>query len=99
MLANRRIANANGLTNAPIVSILDIHSLTAVIHVIERDYSKVRVGQKVIVTTDAFPGSTFTGKIVRIAPLLKETSRQARVEIEVPNRDRLLKPGMFIRSH
>ena len=85
--------------NAPIVSILDIHSLTAVIHVIERDYSKVRVGQKVVVTTDAFPGSTFTGKIVRIAPLLKETSRQARVEIEVPNRDRLLKPGMFIRAH
>jgi multidrug efflux pump subunit AcrA (membrane-fusion protein) len=29
--------------------------------------------------------------------LLKETSRQARVEIEVPNRNRLLKPGMFIR--
>ncbi|MFQ5902717.1 MAG: efflux RND transporter periplasmic adaptor subunit [Candidatus Binatia bacterium] len=84
--------------NAPIVSILEIHSLRAVIHVIERDYSKVRVGQEAVVTTDAFPGRTFTGKIVRVAPLLKETSRQARVEIEVPNRDQLLKPGMFIRA-
>ena len=83
--------------NAPIVSILDIHSLIAVIHVIERDYSKVRGGQQAVMTTDAFPGRTFTGKVVRVAPLLKEASRQARVEIEVPNRNRLLKPGMFIR--
>ena len=84
--------------NDPIVSILDIHSVTGVIHVIERDYSEVRVGQEAIVTTDAFPGRTFSGKIVRVAPLLKETSRQARVEIEIANRERLLKPGMFIRA-
>lgn len=84
--------------NAPIVSILDIRSLTAVIHVIERDYSSMKAGQEAIVTTDAFPGKTFTGKIVRVAPLLKEASRQARVEVEIPNPDRLLKPGMFVRA-
>lgn len=84
--------------NAPIVSILEIHSLTAVIHVIERDYSQVRTDQDVVLTTDAVPGETFPGKIVRVAPLLKETSRQARVEIEVPNSKGLLKPGMFIRA-
>ena len=84
--------------NDPIVSILDIHSLTGVIYVIERDYSEVQMGQEAILTTDAFPGRTFTGKVIRVAPLLKETSRQARVEIEVPNRDQLLKPGMFIRA-
>lgn len=83
--------------NTPIVSVLDIGSLTAVIHVIERDYSKVRVGQMAVVTTEAFPNMTFSGKIIRIAPLLKETSRQARVEIEVPNPEGLLKPGMFVR--
>ena len=83
--------------NTPIVSVLDISSLTAVIHVIERDYSKVLMGQLAVVTTDAFPGKTFSGKIIRIAPLLKETSRQARVEIEVPNSEGLLKPGMFVR--
>jgi len=83
--------------NTPIVSILDIGSLTAVIHVIERDYSKIRIGQQAVITTDAFPGKTFSGKIIRIAPLLKETSRQVRVEIEVPNSEGLLKPGMFVR--
>lgn len=83
--------------NDPIVSILDIHSLTAVIHVIERDYSKVRRGQEAIVATDAFPGVTFTGRVLRVAPLLKEASRQARVEIEISNPDETLKPGMFVR--
>lgn len=84
--------------NAPIVSILDNSVMTAVIDVIERDYTKVRSGQVAVITTDAFPGREFTGKIVRIAPLLKETSRQARIEMEIPNSERLLKPGMFVRA-
>jgi len=84
--------------NTPIVSILDNSVLTAVIYVIERDYPKVRVGQPAMMTTDAFPGKTFSGRIVRIAPLLKETSRQARVEVEVPNAAQVLKPGMFVRT-
>ncbi len=45
--------------NAPIVSILDIGRLIAVIQVIERDYSKVRIGQEAVVSTDAYPGRTF----------------------------------------
>jgi len=84
--------------NEPIVSILENNPLTAVVYVIERDYQKVNVGQQSIVTTDAYPDKTFTGSVVRIAPLLKESSRQARVEIEVPSPDQLLKPGMFVRA-
>lgn len=84
--------------NEPIVSVLENNPLTAVVYVIERDYQKIKVAQQSIVTTDAYPGKTFTGSVVRIAPLLKESSRQARVEIEIPNRDQLLKPGMFVRA-
>ncbi len=84
--------------NQPIVSILQNNPLTAVVYVIERDYPKVTIGQQAVVTTDAYPGRTFTGRITRIAPLLKESSRQARVEVEVPNPDLLLKPGMFVRA-
>jgi RND family efflux transporter MFP subunit len=83
--------------NNPIVSILDIGTLTAVIHVIERDYSKIKLGLETAATTDAFSGQTFPGRVVRIAPLLKEKSREARVEIEIPNKQKLLKPGMFVR--
>lgn len=84
--------------NQPIVSILENNPLTAVVFVIERDYPKMSVGQEATVTTDAYPGKIFTGVIRRIAPLLRETSRQARVEIEIANPQRLLKPGMFVRA-
>lgn len=84
--------------NEPIVSILQNNPLKAVVYVIERDYPKVTIGQQAVLTTDAYPGRTFTGGITRIAPLLKESSRQARVEVEVPNPDLMLKPGMFVRA-
>jgi len=84
--------------NQPIVSILENNPLTAVVYVIERDYPKVKIGQQAIISTDAYPGRTFTGSITRIAPLLKESSRQARLEVEVPNPDLMLKPGMFVRA-
>lgn len=84
--------------NEPIVSILDNTVVTALIDVIERDYPKLSIGQPVTMTTDAFPGRVFSGQVMRISPLLKEASRQARVEIEIPNADGRLKPGMYIRA-
>lgn len=83
--------------NASIVSILEIGTLTAVVHIIERDYSKIMTGQEAVVTTDAYPERRFFGKVARIAPILKETSREARIEIEVPNLDQSLRPGMYVR--
>jgi RND family efflux transporter MFP subunit len=85
--------------NTPIVSILDIEKLIVAIHVIGRDYPKIQTGQESVISTDAFPGCTFRGKVVRIAPILKEKSREARVEIEIPNVKKLLKPGMFVQVH
>jgi len=83
--------------NTPIVSILNIGNLIAVINVIERDYPKIRTGLEALISTDAFPGRTFRGRVVRIAPLLMEKSREARIEIEISNDQMLLKPGMFVR--
>lgn len=97
-MIGERFANTGAMlaANDKIVSVVDIDQLTAVIHVTERDYAKVRVGQTVEVLCDAYPGRPFIGKVVRVAPLVKQTSREARVEIQVDNRERLLRPGMFI---
>lgn len=82
--------------NAPILSILEIDPLLAIIHITDKDYFRLKTGQKALISSDALPNQSATGEIVRIAPLLKETSREARVEIEFPNADGLFKPGMFI---
>ncbi len=84
--------------NTPILSIIDLQPITAVVHVTDRDYFRLQLEQKATITSSAFPDKTFTGRVVRIAPLLKETSRQARVEIEIENPENLLKPGMFITT-
>jgi RND family efflux transporter MFP subunit len=83
--------------NDPIVWVLDIGTVVGAIFVIEKDYPSIQVGQTALAETDAFPGKTFGGRIVRKAPMLKEASRQARVEIDIANPDRLLLPGMFVR--
>jgi RND family efflux transporter MFP subunit len=82
--------------NAPILSILEIDPLLAIIHITDKDYFRLKTGQIALIGSDALPNQKATGKIVRIAPLLKETSREARVEIEFANPEGLFKPGMFI---
>jgi len=84
--------------NAPILSILEIQTVIAAIYVTDKDYFRIKTGQNAVVSSKAFPEITFSGRIARIAPLLKETSREARVEIEIPNPDELLKPGMFVSA-
>ena len=83
--------------NTPILSILNIYNLTAVVSVTEMDYFKLRPGLSAEISVDSLQERKFSGTILRIAPFLKEYSREARVEVLVPNPEGILKPGMFVR--
>jgi multidrug efflux pump subunit AcrA (membrane-fusion protein) len=78
--------------------VVDIRTVIAVVYVIERDFPEISVGQTAVITTDAYPDVSFEGRIIRKAPVLREESRQARVEIEIANPEELLAPGMFVRA-
>ncbi|HEY9069678.1 MAG TPA: efflux RND transporter periplasmic adaptor subunit [Candidatus Ozemobacteraceae bacterium] len=99
-LVGERFQDAGAMlsANTPILSLLDIRMVIAVVEVVERDYFRIHIGQEALITTGALPGQTFRGKVVRMAPALDTETRQARVEIEIPNPDFLLKPGMFVRT-
>lgn len=84
--------------STPILSIIDLQPVTAVIHATDKEYFRLALDQNVTISSTAFPSKSFMGRVVRIAPLLQETSRQARVEIEIQNPEFLLKPGMFINA-
>jgi len=84
--------------NAPLLRIVELNPVNAVFFVTERDYALLRVGQVVMLRTDAHPGQTFEGHIARIAPVFRESTRQAQVEVSVDNPDLRLKPGMFVRA-
>ncbi len=84
--------------NTPIISVIEIHPIIAVIYATDKEYFRIQAGQSVSVKSSAFPDKTFIGQVARLAPLLKETSRQARVEVEINNEEGLLKPGMFVNA-
>ncbi len=83
--------------NAPLVSVVDISSLRLVANVVEKDLKMVGVGDRAVVEVDAFPGETFTGRIARVSPILDPATRTAQMEVEIPNRDFRLKPGMYAK--
>jgi RND family efflux transporter MFP subunit len=68
------------------------------VYVTEKDYARMAPGQRVDLETDAHPGERFSGRIERIAPVFRKSSRQARIEMSVDNPRHQLKPGMFIRA-
>jgi RND family efflux transporter MFP subunit len=83
--------------NTPLFAIVELDPVIAVIQVTEKDYPRIAIGQQAGLRSDAFPGRLFTGTVSLITPIFRESSRQARVEVNVPNPDQLLKPGMFSR--
>lgn len=100
VVAERFVDEGQTVTaNTPLLQIVDIDPLSGIFYVTEKEYAYLKIGQPVELRTDAFPEKIFTGSIERIAPVFRENSRQARVEITIPNSDQHLKPGMFIRAN
>jgi hypothetical protein len=83
--------------NAPIVDVVDISKVRLVVNVIEKDLRQIGDGDSAMVEVDAFPGERFGGRIARVSPVLDPATRTASVEIEIPNGDYRLKPGMYAR--
>lgn len=81
----------------PTFSITDFDPLLAVLHVPEREMSKLRVGFPGEITADALPDSKFPGKILRISPIVDAGTGTFKVTVEIIDKTRKLKPGMFTR--
>ena len=94
-----RFANEGGTVsaNGSLLLIVELDPITGVMFVTEQDYVRMRTGQRGTLTTDAYPGKRFEGRIDRIAPVFRQETRQARVELTIGNASHKLKPGMFIR--
>jgi membrane fusion protein (multidrug efflux system) len=56
---------------------------------------QIQVGQEIVVTTDAFKGASFTGKITAISPKVDTNTRNIQIEAQLANPDKKILPGMF----
>jgi cobalt-zinc-cadmium efflux system membrane fusion protein len=82
-------------TDASVFKIIDISRVWVDANVFEKDLPRVRVGQGVKLTATAFPGTTFSGRVIFINSVVDPDSRTVKVRTEVPNPDGRLKPDMF----
>ncbi len=83
--------------NVTVLSVVDISIVRLVVNLVERDLRKVTVGAAALTNVDAYPGEQFTGRVARVAPVLDPATRTAEMEIEIPNPDARLRPGMYAR--
>ncbi len=80
-----------------VVTIMQVNPLKIDVNISERYYPLIKDGMEVSVTADVYSNEKFRGKVFRIAPTIDAVTRSFTVEIELPNRNNLLKPGMFVR--
>ncbi|MCL2683224.1 MAG: efflux RND transporter periplasmic adaptor subunit [Bacteroidales bacterium] len=82
---------------AAILTVMTLAPLKVTIHVNEEYFSRVKAGVKVDVTTDIYPGVSFRGAVHIVHPTIDPMTRTFGVEVQIPNSDLRLRPGMFAR--
>lgn len=85
-------------TASPLLTLQTVDPQRVVIDVPERHATSLRQGQNVEFTVAAAPGRTFVARVDFIDPVVKSTNRTIMVKGLAPNRDRILKPGMFVEA-
>ena len=89
----------NGMRAGPgdvLFRIADHQLVWVLIDVAERDLPQIAVGSKVTIRPRGLGGQTFTGEVSLIYPHLMAQTRTARIRVELPNPDELLRPEMYV---
>lgn len=81
----------------PIVVVEELSPVKAILNVSESYFSRLSKGMQVSVSVDALEGKSFTGRIANVYPTIDPTTHTVGVEVEVPNAQLELRPGMYAR--
>ncbi len=77
--------------------IADLSKVWMLADVFEQDLAMVHPGQTATIRVDAYPDKIFNGKVTFVYPTVMPETRTAKVRIELPNTQGLLKPAMYGR--
>ena len=87
---------AFGGANKPsIIAIEKISTLKANVNLSEQYFLLVKKGMKVQLKNELYPERTFEGTISIVYPTIDPSSRTFTVEVQIPNKDEALRPGMY----
>lgn len=80
-----------------ILTLHEIQTVRILIEVVEKDVPLIQVGQKSEVRAEAYPDRVFEGTVTRVVQALNRATRTMTIEVDLPNKDHVLKGGMFAR--
>ncbi|MCI0537527.1 MAG: efflux RND transporter periplasmic adaptor subunit [Verrucomicrobiales bacterium] len=81
--------------NAAVVTLMDFRRVRVETAIPQSDAPRVKKGLRVEVSVEELPGRSFAGQISRFAYALDESTKTMLTEIEIPNADLALRPGMY----
>jgi RND family efflux transporter MFP subunit len=81
--------------NSTIFTLMDLDAVKVTINILEKDIPLIAEGKQATITVDAYPGKTFPGTVTRFSRAVDPGTRTMAVEIDIPNREHKLAPGMY----
>jgi RND family efflux transporter MFP subunit len=93
--ATTTVAFSSNNTTAPIVGVATLQPLRIYAFAPQPLSPLIHDGDHASVTVDEYPGRQFDGTVTRHPEALSEASRTMQVEIDLPNTDLKLMPGMY----
>ena len=81
----------------PVLVVAQIKPVKIMINVSEPLFAKVKKGMSVNITLDAYGAEVFKGKIARVYPTIDQATHTFQVEVNIPNANERVRPGMFAR--
>jgi membrane fusion protein (multidrug efflux system) len=82
-------------SNAALVELMDFERVRVQVGVPETEVPHIANGLPVKLTVEELPGRTFPGSVTRFAEALDDATKTMLAEIELPNPDHSLRPGMY----
>ncbi|MFQ5605341.1 MAG: efflux RND transporter periplasmic adaptor subunit [bacterium] len=85
----------------PIIGLPDLSLMQAIVQVNEVDIGKIDTALKAVIKIDAYPDSSFPGKVTEIAALARNKERDSKVKVfdvtvVLEETDKTLMPGMTV---
>jgi Cu(I)/Ag(I) efflux system membrane fusion protein/cobalt-zinc-cadmium efflux system membrane fusion protein len=77
-------------------TIADLSRVWVNAQVFQCDVGRLKPGDQAAITVDAYPQTTFNGRVEEVLPQVDATTRTVQVRLSIDNTGMLLKPGMFV---
>jgi len=82
----------------PILVLTQIDKLKALVAVPEMYFPKFKEGMKLTLTSEIYPEQTFPATVEVVYPTIDAASHTFQVKIVIPNKQNLLRPGMYVTT-